>query len=265
LSFDWIYDDYDTFSRIGEIMMDLMAKLREFGDIHGIDYIGIAGIEPYHKEIAEIGGAVPEGYPRAISIGIVQPYSIVDRLGVNSTYEDLFTYEEHAYRVINERLDLFASIVASMIQRAGHRVMPIPAAERIDSDRVCASISHKITARLAGFGWIGKNCLLITPEHGPRVRWTTVLTDAPLEENLKVMDVLCGSCDTCVRSCPAQSFTGRNYADGEPREARFDVRKCEAYFKHRREETGLAVCGICLKVCPYGQAGQGTGSISAVF
>lgn len=232
--------------------MELMAKIRELGDVYGIDYIGVAGIEAYHKEIAETGGAITAGYPRAISIGIVLPSDIVDLLGGNVTYEDVFTYHEHAYTVINSRLDLFASVVASLIQRAGHKVMPIPAAERIDSDRVCASMSHKITARLAGFGWIGKSSLLITPEHGPRVRWTTVLTDAPLEENNDIMDVRCGGCDKCVKACPALAFTGRNYAKGEPREARFDVFKCEAYLRGRRETIGLAVCGLCLYACPHG-------------
>jgi epoxyqueuosine reductase QueG len=234
--------------------LDLIVKIRELGDIYGIDYIGVADIAGYHKEIAETGGAMPAGYPRAISIGIALPSSIVDRLSPSSTYEDIFTYDEHGYKVINTRLDLFASLVASVIQRAGHKVLPIPAAERIDSDRVCASISHKITARLAGFGWIGKSCLLITPEHGPRVRWTTVLTDAPLEENREIMDVRCGSCMKCVEACPAHAFTGRNYANCEPREARFDVFKCEEHFKKRREDTGLAVCGLCLSVCPYGLA-----------
>jgi epoxyqueuosine reductase QueG len=241
------------FSQRGVTEMDLMARLRELGEFYGIDYIGAASIEGLHDEIAEIGGAIPEGYPRAISIGIALPGQIVDRLSAEAAYEDLFTYHEHAYKVINDRLDLFASVAASVIQRAGYRVLPVPAAERIDSDRICASISHKITARLAGFGWIGKNCLLITPDHGPRVRWTTVLTDAPLEVKPSIMEVRCGVCEQCVRSCPAQALTGRLYIAGQPREARLDVRKCEAYFRRRREETSLAVCGLCMSSCPYGK------------
>jgi len=230
-----------------------MKKIHALGEIHCIDYIGVAGLEAYQEEIAEIGGALPAGYPRAIAIGIALPSAIVDRLGGDVTYEDVFTYQEHAYDIINNRLDLFASVTASSLQRAGYYVLPVPAAERIDSDRVCASISHKITARLAGFGWIGKNCLLITPEHGPRVRWTTVLTDAPLEENRDIKDVRCGGCKKCAESCPAQALTGRNYAPGEPRESRLDVAKCEAYLHTRKETLGLAVCGQCLCACPYGQ------------
>lgn len=233
--------------------MDLLTRIKELGEMQGIDYIGVAGIEEYHEEIAEIGGAIPVGYPRAIAIGIALVSDIVDRLGGEVTYEDVFTYNEHAYHIINNRLDLFASLIASVIQHAGYRVMPLPAAERIDSDRVCASMSHKITARLSGFGWIGKNCLLITPEHGPRVRWTTVLTNAPLAENRDIMKIRCGSCSICAESCPAGAITGQNYADGEPREVRTDVRKCETYLHRRGETIGFSVCGKCLYACPFGK------------
>jgi epoxyqueuosine reductase QueG len=134
--------------------------------------------------------------------------------------------------------------------------MPIPAAKRIDANRVCASVSHKLIARLSGFGWIGKSCLFITPEHGPRVRWTTVFTAAPLEVNDDIMDVRCGSCSLCVNNCPAQAISGRNYADNESREMRFDVSKCIEYLENRRKTAGLNVCGMCLYICPYGNHGQ---------
>jgi epoxyqueuosine reductase QueG len=34
---------------------------------------------------------------------------------------------------------------------------------------------------LAGLGWIGKSCSLISPHFGPRLRLVTVLTNAPLK------------------------------------------------------------------------------------
>ncbi len=232
--------------------MDLLTRICELGEIHAIDYIGVAGISQYKKEIAEIGGNVAADYPRALSIGIALQDSIVELLRDRYTYENVLLYETHAYEHINHRLDQFGSIIASVLQRDGHRAMPLPAAERIDSERVCASMSHKMTARLAGFGWIGKSCLLVTPEHGPRVRWTTVLTDAPFEETSVIMDERCGDCDRCVAVCPAQAFTGRNYVDGEPREERYDVGKCQTYIENQRADIGLPVCGLCLFICPYG-------------
>lgn len=129
--------------------------------------------------------------------------------------------------------------------------MPIPAAERIDSNRICASISHKVTARLAGFGWIGKNCLLINPDHGPGIRWTTVLTNAPFEENQTIMENRCGTCSRCVKACPVQAIRGRNFFEHEARDMRLDVLKCENYHKEMERLGEVGVCGMCIHACAY--------------
>jgi epoxyqueuosine reductase len=156
--------------------------------------------------------------------------------------------------VINNRLDAFASKVFSRLQRAGHSAFPAPSSERVDDERICASFSHKLAARLCGFGWIGKSCLLITPDHGPRVRWVTVLTDAPLEPTGRPIEERCGDCKKCVDICPVKAFTGRSFKIGEAREARYDAKKCDRYC-HAMESNGqLKVCGLCLYVCPFGMA-----------
>jgi epoxyqueuosine reductase len=235
-----------------EEAMVLFEKIKQLGEIHAIDLVGVAEIGQHHKEIERIGGKVSVGFPRALSIGIVLPGNVVDLLRDRETYENAFQYKTHAYEAINLRLDNFASIIGSTIQKNGYRVMPIPAAERIDSIRVCASISHKLTARLAGFGWIGKNCLLIHPTYGPRVRWTTVLTDAPFEEHRPIMENRCRDCDQCVKACPARALKGRNFVEGELRDLRFEVAKCEAHFEKLRKAKKLAICGMCLYACSYG-------------
>lgn len=233
--------------------MELLDKIKELGDLYAVDFIGVAGLSAVKEEIREISGSLIEAYPRALSIGIRLQDSIVNLLNDRSSYENVLEYETHGYDVINNRLDEFASIVASMIQRSGYKVMPLPVAERIDSDRVCASLSHKVTARLAGFGWIGKNCLLVTPQYGPRVRWTSVLTDAPFEENKEVMESRCGNCNQCMQICPAQAIKGRNYIEHEPRELRLDVSKCEKYFSELKAAGKLEICGMCLYACPFGK------------
>ena len=233
--------------------MELYEKIKELGDIHGIDYIGVAGISNYKEEIESIGGSIVGDFQRAVSIGIVLQKSIVSLLADRDVYENVLQNKTHAYDVINYRLDYFASVVASVIQKSGYTVMPLPAAERIDSNRVCASMSHKITARLAGFGWIGKNCLLITPMHGPQVRWTTVLTNAPFEENKVIMDNQCGTCNQCVKTCPVQAIKGRNFIENEARELRLDVTKCEKFFETLTSQGRLPICGMCLYACSRGK------------
>jgi len=233
--------------------MELSQKIQQLGDIHAIDFIGVAAISKFKNEIESLGGLLIGDFPRALSVGIILPKSIVNLLEDRNAYENVLQYKTHAYDIINHRLDNFASIISSIIQKSGYKVMPIPAAERIDSDRVCASISHKITARLAGFGWIGKNCLLINPDYGPRIRWTTVLTDAPFEENQIIMENRCGTCSQCVKSCPAQAIKGRNFIEHESRELRLDVSKCENYYQELKNSKRLEICGMCLYACPYGK------------
>ena len=93
-------------------------------------------------------------------------------------------YKHHAYDTVNDLLDTIALRLSNSLQRQGYRAFPIPASKRaVVDERVAAIFSHKLAAHMAGLGWIGKSCLLITPEAGPRVRWATVLTDAPIARN----------------------------------------------------------------------------------
>jgi epoxyqueuosine reductase QueG len=165
-------------------------------------------------------------------------------------------YRHHCYDVINLRLDQITSRLSSLLQDEGNQAFPVPASKSIDDERLCGIFSHKMAAHLAGLGWIGKNCLLVTPEHGPRVRWATVLTDAPLEITGEPMQERCGTCDECVEICPVNAFTGKAFRADEPREARYDAHKCDNYFTRMWEKETLAVCGMCLYVCPQGRNGK---------
>ena len=107
-------------------------------------------------------------------------------------------------------------------------------------------------AHLAGLGWIGKSCMLITPQFGPRVRWATVLTNAPLAATGEAQPEKCAGCTRCIDICPVQAYTGRPFQLGEPRHLRFDVYKCKAYLSKREDTYGASVCSKCLIVCPFG-------------
>jgi epoxyqueuosine reductase QueG len=234
--------------------MVVNQKAKMMAETWGADFFGVADLSVAHTAILEQGGPVIAAYPRAISIGMKIPHAIVDQLPQRADRAVAGNYRHHGYEVINQRLDLLASHISSELQRAGHQALPIPAAKRVDHERICAAFSHKLAARLAGFGWIGKSCLLVTPEAGPRVRWATVLTDVPMPGVSRPMEDRCGSCNQCVEICPVRAFTGEPFRTTEPREARFDARKCDRYFIEMREkDPELAVCGLCLYVCPHGR------------
>lgn len=232
--------------------MSLYTVLENCARVDGADFFGVADLAPAREAILEQGGPEVAEYPRAISIGIRLFDPLVDQLPRRKERAVAVSYRHHCYDVVNQRLDLLASRLAGIVQREGYRAFPVPASLRANDEKICAVFSQKMAAHLAGLGWIGKSCLLVTPEAGPRARWTTILTDAPLKTGTP-MDVQCGDCRECVDACPVKAFSGRNFVVNEPREARYDARRCEKYLKGLEASTGYGVCGICLYICPHGK------------
>ncbi len=60
----------------------------------------------------------------------------------------------------------------------------------------------------AGLGTLGLNLMLLTPEYGPRVILTAVLTSAELEPDTPLTTSLCpgASCGRCLLACPADAI-----------------------------------------------------------
>ncbi|NJD51447.1 MAG: epoxyqueuosine reductase [Candidatus Methanoperedens sp.] len=232
---------------------NLNQQLHNLASINGIDHFGVADLSQAHTAILEQGGSFIAGFPFSISIGISLLNPIVDLLPQRNEKAVRVIYRHNAYDIVNLRLDIAASIISVHLQKSGFRALPIPSSKRVDDERICASFSHKLGANLAGLGWIGKSCLFITPECGPRVRWATILTDAPIESTGKIRQEQCGDCRECIDICPTHAITGRLFRANEPREDRFDARKCDRYFDSMEEKNEIAVCGMCLYVCPYGR------------
>jgi epoxyqueuosine reductase QueG len=178
---------------------------------------------------------------------------LVDMLEDTGDRTGASLYRHYSYDVVNAALDAMALRVVTTIQREGFRALPIPASKRASDELIAGVFSHKLAAHLAGLGWIGKSCLLVTPDHGPRVRWITVLTDAPIAPTGTPMRPRCGECTACVDICPVHAFTGRLFCEDESREARFDAAACDRYFKELEAGRGPVVCGLCLFVCPHGR------------
>lgn len=237
-------------------MGDLQNLLREEALALGADFFGLADLDPAREYVEKYGGMMMAQFPRAVSVGVAMPSAIVDQLPRHR--EDraaAFAYRTHSYEVLNVRLDQLASRLASTLQRAGYGAFPVRASQPLppaDEEGLHAAFSHKLAAHLAGLGWIGKSCLLVTPEVGPRVRWASVLTDAPLAVGQPLAEQ-CGKCTECVDACPPHAFTGRNFRSDEPREARYDAHKCNAYQRESSGYVGVRICGMCVYVCPYGR------------
>lgn len=235
------------------IGLELAYDIRELTLSAGADFFGIADLTPAHDAILEQGGEPVAQFPRAIAIGIALPDAIIDLL-LQQTSVLVAQRYQGVYDETNQKLDQIALRVVGRLQTAGATALAVCASRRVDADRLYGTFSHKMAAHLAGLGWIGRSCLLITPEAGPRVRWVTVLTDASLAATGQAIDERCGTCRQCVDKCPARAFTGKPFRIGEHRDVRFAVQKCASYRAEMEGKMGCPVlCGLCVAVCPHGR------------
>ena len=167
------------------------------------------------------------------------------------------SYFQH-YRITNTKLDLLALDAVDFIEARGYSALPVAASQSTPyaKGEYRGIFPHKTGALLSGLGYIGKNGLLITEEYGPRVRFSTVLTDMPLKAQRTIIKDGCGSCEICKNACPAGAITGENYVVGSERSSVVDAKKCSDHMKTYNDIGRGAVCGICVAVCPKGKKGK---------
>ncbi|MFC1682868.1 hypothetical protein ACFL0G_01555 [Candidatus Zixiibacteriota bacterium] len=212
-------------------------KLKAFAREQGIDLFGVADItsiqQTFHIDPSESVAGLTRGVSMAARLSGAVMDNLVDR--------PTLLYKHH-YREVNELLDADALRVAALIQEWGYHALPLPASQILDWRKQIAHLSHKKVAVLAGLGWLGRSNLLVTPQHGARVRLVTVLTDLPLRVD-RPLDSDCEKCRACLRVCPAEAIH-------ETQET-FDHKACFEQVCHfaQKENLGYYICGVCVKAC----------------
>jgi epoxyqueuosine reductase len=189
-------------------------------------------------EVSDTSGEVSLG---DLSTGICFGYRLSDVVLDGIVDHPTRTYQYH-YRQVNLLLDHITLLITSYIQKLDQRAFPVPSSQVVDWERNVGHLSHKVIGRLAGFGWFGRNNLLVNPDYGARVRYASVLTDLVLPYDRPVQGD-CGSCKKCVEACPGGAI-------GETREV-FDLEKCVSTIDviRKRANLGSKICGICVKAC----------------
>lgn len=223
-------------------MPTLNDELTTFLKSNGASLVGFA-------DLREIDAEARDGFPFGISIAIALDPKIMSEIkeGPTAAY-----YDE--YKRLNEKLDEIGLKTAQLLKEKGYRAQARVTTFGSDKETLSAQLPHKTVATRAGLGWIGKSALLVTKKYGSALRFTTVLTDAPLVTGKPVNDSLCGHCVHCVEACPARAHTGALWQAGLPREALFDAYKC----RDKAEELSLkgfgvkySICGLCIVACPW--------------
>jgi len=216
----------------------------------GADLVGIADVEPL-KELKLDPPDLLDPFTRAVSIGLKLPAAAFEQIVDRPT-----PIYKSVYQTANSILDQIAFRTAMVLQNDGFLSLPIPASQVLDKKNWYGAISHKAVARMAGLGWQGKNLLVITPQYGSRIRLVTVLTKAPLDVDGPIKN-RCGKCMMCQDACPAGAIKGistKTHYKNRNEAMHFSrcVEKVVGEFA-KIPEVEVPICGICIKVCPYGK------------
>lgn len=185
----------------------------------------------------------------AVSIVVHLSDTIVDEIGAEPTH----TYFNH-YRSVNAFIDSLLLKCGMFLQKKGYKYITVAASQSINKDgwNYKGRYSHKKVAALSGLGTIGKSSMFLHEKYGSNVRLGSVFTDCEFDvSNVKPIS-LCKNCNLCVKACPSGAIKGTEWSVECDRDDMFDPEKCSNYMKTHFKHIGRgAVCGICMKVCPY--------------
>ena len=221
--------------------MNIQQELKEYLLSQGASDVGFCKIDD--GDFGECG--------YGISIVVRLSESIVDEIGAEPTH----TYFNH-YRSVNAFIDSLLLKAGLFLQRNGYKYITVAASQSINKDgwNYKGRYSHKKVATMSGLGSIGKSSMFLHKDYGANVRLGSVFTDCEFDVSDIVPLDLCNGCDKCVKACPSGAISGNMWQAGCDREYMFDPEKCSNYMKNHFKHIGRgAVCGICMKVCPYGK------------
>ncbi|SMX47311.1 4Fe-4S double cluster binding domain-containing protein [Maliponia aquimaris] len=109
----------------------------------------------------------------------------------------------------------------------------------------------------AGLGEYARNQLVITPEFGPRLRFSKIFTNLPLAHDAPTprgVRAFCDICTKCADACPVKALPYGPPTDAGPnvsairgvRKWTSDAEKCFGFWAKTATD-----CAICMRVCPF--------------
>ncbi len=153
----------------------------------------------------------------------------------------VYAYGQDYHRVLHQRMEQLALAIQDHLGRQVQYRIAVDTSPLVD----------RRVAERAGLGWIGKNCMLFTSEHGSFVFLGTLLTDVVVESANTTVSAPCGACTRCIDACP----TGALLAPGV-----IDATKCLSFStqmkgnipRDYRVAMGKRVwgCDTCQWACP---------------
>ncbi len=190
------------------------------------------------RQLFDVAGAtiLPDGYCLLI-LGLESTDKRnLDRFGQRSGRFMLYGFQKH----IAPKLKL----LVKFIHKLGYYAEPV----KRYGYPLKGEINLKNEAIRAGLGKRGKNCVVLHPIYGPRLRFTSVRTKAPLDfaitsELVETENPVCQDCQICLDVCPTKVLVPYRMTD--PLHCLSNITT--------KDTAGYSIlCDKCLIQCPAG-------------
>lgn len=222
-------------------------QIKKLAKTFGADLVGITEVDPrWHysarvdtRDLSEAPNELPDGITHVIVMGHAMDSSLVN------TYPSALAGASTGLEYSHE--------AAIVIQRAAYiRNLGYEAIASMNDTALVVPYAIK-----AGLGEYGRNQMVLTPEYGPRVRFSKIFTSLPLiadsPQSLGIKQY-CETCTRCAEACPPKAlpFDGptnqplnRSTINGVKKWTA-DCEKCFGYWAKLKTD-----CAICMRVCPF--------------
>lgn len=182
-------------------------------------------------------------FPGAVSvICLTHNYYNPEQLFLSDCRLSRYAYGNDYHEVLKVKMRVLLDYLCERIPGVSGRVF-------VDS----APLLERALAVEAGLGWIGKNSMLIVPGAGTYFFLSEIVVTAELDYDEPFKKNYCGSCTSCLDSCPTGALRGVGVVDAS---------RCISYctIEQRAGETDAGVisksnyifgCDICQDSCPW--------------
>ena len=192
--------------------MNLTAKVKECAYKIGADLVGVAPISRFKNAPIMMS---PQGIlPTAKSVVVCAIHHLDEAIELGGEAHPQIIGPYSIQYVMNLKLDYIAFRVARYLDSLGYEAVPIAASNiwryrpfESLSATFAPDMSHIYAATCAGLGQLGWHGLTMSPEYGPRNRFISIITNAPLCPTPMYDETkLCDMCGECIKHCPTDAY-----------------------------------------------------------
>ncbi|MBN1190570.1 MAG: epoxyqueuosine reductase [Dehalococcoidales bacterium] len=225
----------------GNLTEDVRQYIRmKARDIYGTE--PLVGIVPRERFLGMIDVSPEDILPEAQSVIVLAKGYDDNRIAYKRSHPNSF-FQLELYQFNQVTATMLVNSTAGFLERKGYRTVPMANHCRFSVRenpelQMLTTLSYdkngelqgreefyrkiketrkalplKTLAVMAGLGEIGLNDCLITPEYGPRVALSIIITSARLEPDQPFTDTICPreKCNRCVEVCPVGAIKREGY------------------------------------------------------